>query len=134
MNIVEARDAMLGVFKAYWDTTGFSVVYGDVPAPSTPAAVWARADVKHALRKQGSLSGALDTMVYESNGLVFIEIYAPIGDGGKQAYALAEGVVNAFEDAHLDIWFRNVRAIEVGTEGAYYQVNAIAEFNYDTVR
>lgn len=134
MNISEARNAMFGVFKAYWDTTTYPAVYDDVPAPQTPTPAWARATIRHALRRQSSLTGAFDTIKYESKGIVTVEVYAPLGDGAKLAYALAENVVHAYEDAHLDVWFRNVRAVEIGSDGAFYQVNAIAEFNYDTVR
>jgi len=135
MTLQEARDAMLGVFKTYWDTTGFTALYPDVPgAVPTTDVVWARATIKHALRRQSSLTGGLGQIKYENQGILIIQVFAPIGEGSKRAYQYGMNVVHAYEDARLDVWFRNVHLNEVGNSGAFEQVNVVADFNYDEVR
>lgn len=134
MTVDQARDAMLAIFKAYWDAVLPAVVavYGDVPAPTTPSA-WARVVVRHATGGQSSLTGGLGTTKYESRGTLWIQVFAPVGDGMVRAYALAEGVVNAYRNAKIDVWFRNVRMNEVGTSGAFEQINVLVDFEYETI-
>lgn len=125
---------MLTVFKTYWDTTGFPALYPDVPGQEPATGVWARATLRHSTRGPGSLTGGLGTMIYQAEGTLFVQVFAPVGDGMKKAYQYGMGVVHAFEDARLGVWFRNVRLNEVGRSGAFEQVNVLADFTYDEVR
>lgn len=138
MTASEAIDAMLGVFKTYWDAQSNvgAAVYDDVAAPTPlPQAPWARAYVQHHWGGQRSLTGANAQIMYDNTGTMFVQVFAPIGAGRVRARTLAEGVVNAYRSArNLDVWFRNHRLQEAGESGQYAQVNVMVNFNYDTVR
>ena len=133
----EARDQILKVFADAWGTTGYPARYSDA-ADSVPTTktIWARATLQHADGGQASLSGPINGCVrHERIGTVFVQIFAPVGDGLTAAYDAAQIVANAFEHArNLNAWFRRVRINEVGTNGGFEQINVLADFTYDDVR
>ncbi len=136
MNTEQARDTILGIFKAAWDPTGYPVFWTDVPGEK-PASetVWARVTIRHATGRQSSLSGAAGTKRFESTGTLFVQVFAPIGDGSAAGYSAALLARDAYRDAQdPDVWFRNVRMNEAGASGAFEQFNVLADFSYDEVR
>lgn len=141
-SVNEARDYILGVFKAAWDATGFPAIYPDTASDpnnggSTPSAsVWARATIRHADGFQSSLTGPLEQLKRHTRvGVVIIQIFAEVGNGSTAAYDAAQIVLNAFEKSRdIPVWFRRVRLIEQGTQGPYKQINVQADFTYDDVR
>lgn len=135
MTFDEAVDEMLGVFTAAWTPTGFPVVWTDVPGnPPTTETPWARVTVKHATGRQGSLAGEVGTRIFDRTGTIFIQVFTPVGQSMSESYRLAQLLVNAYEDARLEVWFRNTRMKEVGASGAFEQVNVLSDFLYDDVR
>lgn len=136
MTADQARDEMLAVFKAAWDTTGFVAVYSDVPG-QVPAseAPWARVVVRHADGKQASLANDHGAKKYTQIGTLWAQVFTPIGDGMSQAYAHAQIVVNAFSQARsASVWYRNPRMREMGNSGAFEQINVLVDFTYDDTR
>jgi hypothetical protein len=133
MTPIEARDIILGIFKAVWDPR--LALYTDVPGQvPTGEVVWARATIKHATGRQTSLGGPAGKK-YTDRGTVFVQVFAPVGDGSTACYAAAQEVRNAFRDAnHPDVWFTNARLNEVGSAGGFDQINVTATFSYDDVR
>jgi len=136
MTFDEARDIILGVFKAAWDPTGFPAVWTDLPGSApTSETVWARATIRHATGAQASLAGENGARRWARTGTVYIQVFAPVGDGSKAGYEAAQIVVNAFQASrHENVWFRDVRMNELGTSGAFEQLNVLATFSYDDVR
>lgn len=136
MTFDEARDIILKVFKDAWDPTGFPVTWTDVPGSApTSETVWARATIRHATGAQASLAGENGARRWARTGTVYIQVFAPVGDGSKAGYEAAQIVVNAFQASrHENVWFRDVRMNEVGTSGAFEQLNVLATFSYDDVR
>ena len=136
LTALEARDVILGIFKAAWDGTGYIAQYNDKTGEiGTSEAPWARATLQHTTGSQSSLTGASGTKRFTETGLVFIQVFAPVGDGSTRCYELAQLVKNAYRDArHLEVWFRNVHLEEVGISGAFDQINVISTFSYDEVR
>lgn len=140
MTADQARDIMLAVFKAAWDLLGspagsFPAVYSDVPGnvPTTET-VWARVTVRHAVSRARSLSGSVGTKRYENTGILWVQVFGPIGDGSIAVYAASQAVVNAYRDAKTSVLFRNVTLVEVGSSGAFERVDVKADFEYDEVR
>lgn len=141
-SVNEARDYILGVFKAAWDPTAFPAIYpnsandpddgGDTPS----ANVWARATIRHADGFQSSLTGPLENIKRHTRiGVVTIQIFGKVGDGSTAAYDAAQIVLNAYEKSSgIPVWFRRVRLNEVGTRGPFEQINILADFTYDDVR
>ena len=132
----QAVDAILDIFKAAWDPTGFAAVYGDKPGTKPPSeALWARATIQHATGDQSSLAGETGTRRYTEEGTLTVQVFAPVGDGSTECYRAATLVRDAYRDArHPNVWFRNARIQEVGASGAFDQINVLATFSYDTVR
>lgn len=131
-----AKDAMLDVFKAAWDTTGFPAVYDDKPGNKpTSETVWARATIQHGDSFQSSIAGAAGQRRYTDTGFVFVQVFAPVGDGSTACLQAAQLVRNAYQDSrHPNVWFRNVRLKEVTDKGAFVSINVEAAFSYDDVR
>ena len=134
MNIEQARDDMYGVFQAAWDTA-YPVAWGDLPAtPPSTETPWAAVKLLHTGGGQSSLAGETGTRRFNRRGIIRISVQVPSGGGQTKAYQLAQQVANAYEDAKLDVWFRNIRIKEVGVRGAFEQIDVLADFSYDEVR
>lgn len=134
----QARNEMLAVFKAAWDSTGFAAVYQDVKS-SVPAQVsnlnvpWARIVVKHFDGGQTGFGATVEKR-FTNTGVIWVQIFSPVGDGLTKAYELSQLVLVAFCQARGSVWFRNMRMKEVGVSGAFEQINVLADFNYDDRR
>lgn len=127
-----ARDEMLAVFKAAWDTTGYSAQYPDLPGkPPQAEEPWARITVRHELGGQTSLTNAAGAKKFTHVGSLFVQVFVPIGQGGSMGYPLAKLVLDAYRQARGAVWYRNHRFREVGNDGAFTQFNCIIDFTYD---
>lgn len=137
MTAQEAIDTMLGIVNTWASDAGYPVGYEDVPnaqpLPPTSEQVWARAIVRHATSDAGSLTGAEGAIRYQTNGFVWVQIFAPKGDGGLAGRAAAQLLLSAFRAARMAVWFRNVRMNELGSDGAWTRYDVKADFEYDTV-
>lgn len=137
ITISEARDIICKVFKDVWDATGYPVFYTDIPSAVPPSnCIWARVILRHGEGKQASLTGpANGEQRWCNEGTVFVQIFAPVGNGSSDAYDAAQIVLNAFRDASgLEVWFRKSRINEIGTSGAFEQINVLSDFTYDEIR
>lgn len=133
----EARDDILGAFKAAWDETGYFVAWpqkpAEPPADQVEPQPWARITIEHARGFQASLASDQGLRRWERRGFVVTQVFAPGGAGTGETYDLAKRVVDAFQGkktAH-GVWFRNVRIQERGASGPWFQVNVVVEFTYD---
>jgi hypothetical protein len=136
MNYSEARDEMLAVFNAAWQAESLPVVWSDLPSeiPSTQTP-WARVTIRHSTSNQSSLSGASGAKMWDRMGTLWVQIFTPIGGGNVEGYRLAQLVTNAFQAAKSgEVWFRNSRINEVGSDGAFEQINVLTDFLYNDVR
>lgn len=136
MTFDEARDVMLAIVKAIWDPTGYPIVWTDVPdTVPTSETVWARATVRHSGGGQSSLSGEDGTRRFERTGTLFIQVFAPVGDGSTAGYGAAQTMINGLEDArNPSVWFKDILMQELGQYGSFEQINVQATFSYDDVR
>lgn len=151
----EARDHVLDLFKASWETPAMQalmnswgygsiypkVEYQNIRPDKNPLAdgnkPWARIMVRHAAGLQRSM-GIPGQRIFTRYGAVTVQIFVPTG---KQGLVLADQLgkvaVDAFEGQETfesNIWFRNATYREIGVDGNWMQVNAIAEFEYDCVK
>lgn len=134
MTFDEARDAMLAVFKTAWQAPRLAVytdVPGDIPATEV---VWARPTIKTEIGRQGSLTGGLGTVSWERKGVLWIQVFSPVGDGGKAGYDAAQDLVNAYQAERGSIWYRNIRMNEMGADGAFERFDVKTDFEYRDVR
>jgi len=135
LTYAEARDEMLKQLTDAWvahDST-LPMLYDDRPEdiPGDGTA-WARCHIQHNAGDQDTLAGPIGNRLFGRDGLIMVQIFAPIGKGLSKADELAKVVADAFEGQSTPggVWFRKVRLREVGPDKAWYQVNVVAEFNY----
>ena len=71
-------------------------------------------------------------------GLVSVQSFSPLSEGGGLSLAQKSAIIarDTFEGVGTasGIWFRNVRIQEIGATGTWYQMNIIADFEYDEIR
>ena len=137
MNIEEACDVMNGIVHVAWANGGYddanmrwTDVAGDVP---TTEVIWCRVTIKHTDGGQTSFGDATSRARRFSNtGTLWVQCFTPVGAGLVLARRAAQLVVTAIRDSkNEDVWFRNARMKEVGTSGAFEQINVLADFTYD---
>jgi hypothetical protein len=92
--------------------------------------------VQHANSAQATLADESSKKVFTRNGVLTVQIFTVYGIGLTKSDALVKIVQDAFEGkATLNgIWFRNVRASEIGQDGEWHQTNVLVEFIYDEVK
>ena len=101
LTFMQARDEMLAFFLAAWNPA-YPVTYDDVNAePPSTQTVWARAIVKHATGFQSSLRGPDGCKRHTQGGVIFFQIFAPVGNGIVSAYNAAQTVSDAYTTAIL---------------------------------
>lgn len=129
----QARDEMLAVFKSFWDTTGYTVAWEDVPsAPPATEQPWARVSVRHGPAAQSTLANNEGVRKYTAVGSLWIQLFTPIGQGGTLGYTLAQSVLTAYRAARGSVWYRNHRFREVPGNGGFTLINCIIDFTYDS--
>lgn len=151
----EARNEIYTRFQTAWladaDSADVPVIYENKKAtvPTSPetgepvdAPTWARVSLRHnpdisggTQASAGADSTGSGTRVYERQGIVFVQIFETRGKGLRSSDDLATIAQKAFQgkETPSGIWFRHVRAIEIGEAGDWYQTNVLAEFVYQEV-
>lgn len=145
MTSSEARDEFFTLLKTEWDLLASTVVGGSY----TPSILWqgidettdppqgqayARASVIHSKGEQASLGGSR----WNRKGIIVVQCFGPTGGGN--GLTIAEGLAKIAKDAYegktssSGSWFRNCRINEIGVSQGWFQVNTIAEFDYDEVK
>lgn len=129
MTYEEARDEILTVFHNAWGAR--KAVYTDIPSEIPTSGVWARPTLRHDSGGQGSLAGDQGKIQYDNGGVLFIQIFTPIGQGSNETYTLSQMLVSAYRAyKHPNLWFRNIRMQEVPSNGSFQQHNVMADFEY----
>lgn len=145
-----ARDDMLGVFVVKWNADAPAVNGGTAPqifydgvgdsGPPDDSTPYCRIQVRHTAGSNAGIGGPPGERVRtEKAGLVTVQVFTPLfnDDGSARGTQLAENLSKiakaAFETVVTEngVIFRNVRPVEVGVDGPWYQINVLAEFEYD---
>lgn len=147
LTVGQAREEILSLFKAAWDagdeSDGVLVLYDndsrDPPAAQATdlaATPFARVSVRHSDGGQSSLADESGIRRFARSGTIFVQVFTGRGIGLALSDALVATAIGAFEGERTagGVWFRNVRAQEIGPDGAWHQVNVLAEFEYDELR
>lgn len=148
-NFSEAKDEMLSLLKAAWDSESGAVV-GYIPEIRYEAVekadqidrskYWIYATIQAVDEEQATLSDCVGVPFqkrYNAAGLVFIQLFAPKSDeeGEAKLEQLAAIAKKAFRGKTTvgSIWFRNVRIKSVDPEALFYRLNVVAEYEYDEI-
>jgi hypothetical protein len=100
--------------------------------PDAPGKCWARVKVLNQDGNAQSIGGKR----YVNSGNVFVNIFVPIEgyDYGTVAQQLAQAIASAFKasaDGPSEVEYMQVRAVDVGYDGPWFQVDVRARFQYD---
>ncbi len=129
----EAKDIMLGHVKAALPI-GVVALWPDTPQSIPSGESWVRPTIRHAGGGQASLAGAMGARKFRHYGVLIVQCFTPVGDGMKSSDSLVQSFLTYFEAINSSpVWYRNIRAIEIGKDGAAEQVNFMAEFQYDNI-
>lgn len=147
MTITDARDEIFRLLLDEWNqfasgvfTPAAAIIWqGQETSTPRPADLaYARATVMHTDGGQATLVDSVGAIRWRRRGFCIVQCFGPqsTGKGLTIAEGLATIAKNAFEGRSSPggIWFRNCRINEVGISGAWFQVNAIAEFTYEEVK
>lgn len=138
--LTEARDVSLGLLRTAWlaDSTSQDIplLWWDTAQDPPSNGAWARVTMRHGEAFQATLAGETGSRRFTRTGVITVQIFTPTGDGLELSDSLAIIAARAYEGVTTDngVWFRNVRANEVGQDGKYFQTNVFADFEYDEVR
>lgn len=148
MTPTEAYDAILRPFGKAWREETPALNGGEEPAVDWPNVIregpplydgnepWARVTVRHTEGEQHSL-GQKGGRIFERKGVITVQVFVPAGKRGLELAGLLGTVaLNAFEGVKTPegVVFHRVTYKDVGPDGAWYQVNVTAAFEYDHVK
>lgn len=124
---------MRNFFNTAWGSTT-SIAWDDVSFIPPSNATWVRCTIKHFDGYQASI-GSYGANNQRRTGAVVIQIFAPQNKASEDARDKADLAITAFTNGSVDgILFLDVHAEEIGADShGYYQINVIANFQYDDV-
>ena len=130
LTITEARNEILTLFRTAWLAQGSPppLYFWDTTADPPTDPSWVLVIVRHA---DGG-NDAIGNTLFSREGLVTVQIMTEFGEGLTLSDALTKVALDAFQGKATPggVWFRNVRAREVGPDGQWFHVNVLAEFEY----
>lgn len=127
----EAKDIMFGHLQAA-TPTGVVILWPDTPQDIPVGQRWLRPVVRHATGGQMSLSNESGSRKFTHAGVLIVQVAAPVGDGTSKLDELVQTLQTYFETiGSSQVWYRNIRALEIGKDGSAEIVNFMADFSYD---
>jgi len=134
--VEQARDQMFGLIKDAWPV-GTTLIYDGFKGEKPEAQVtWGRVSVRHFGGGQATISRLNSMSRYERRGTLYVNLFAPPGDGLRALDPLTKTVLDAIEGKTTagGVWFTQVRVRELGIVEGWEQVNVLANFSYDEVK
>lgn len=141
-----ASDEMYALFFEAWKAGAAEFNDGEVPVVKWPYkfdgkgnpvdSVWARVSRQTVREGQAALvNGENGGRVYTSDGLLFVQIFAPLNDAkaGWRLLKLAMLARDSFRGQSTPggVWFRNMRIQELPADAKSYQIKVVTEYQYD---
>ncbi len=106
---------------------------GEKPADGDP---YAKTFIRHVDAGQVTFGGP-GSRRFRKVGVITVQVFEPYGEGLTSSDQRAKIVSDALEGVSTapdEVIFRNVRVVEVGLTGGWFQYNVVAEFEYDTIK
>lgn len=136
----EARDAMFAHVRAAAllvpgaGPDGVAILWPDTPQEIPSGEPWIRPVIRHATGRQNALADYNGKRSFMHAGVLMVQLFTPAGDGMVSSDSLTQTFLTYFEGIRSSpVWYRNIRAMEIGKDGAAEQVNFLAEFQYDNL-
>lgn len=137
--LTAARDLILDHFTTAWNAQTPPVpllLYDDRHRDLPANDPYARITVRHNVMDQRTM-GNTGNRRFRRFGVITVQIFALSNQGLATADVFGKVALDAFEGSSTapdEIHFRNVRVNEVGEDGPWFQVNVIADFDYDEIK
>ena len=141
--LTAARNEILLHFTTAWNAQTPPVpllLYTDKHKDPPDDASYARIKVIHNIFDQVTVGGKKASggsgQRFRRFGIVTVQVFTISGGGQVASDAFVDVALAAFEGQNTGsdrIEFRNARVNEIGQDGPWFQVNVIAEFDYDKV-
>lgn len=146
INYADAIDEMFGTVKAVNDALSTGILgyvpelrYQSVALGTKPAMdkVWLRASQMNVTEDQVSLSDVNETRMFETIGLLNVQVFCPrdVASSIENGRALAGVLRDAFRQQSKsgEIWYRKQKMVELPETADNYPINVIVEFRYKTI-
>lgn len=138
----EADEEMADLFRQVWEVqSNYVCDWPNHKANSHDEEdTWARWNLDYVSGNQVTL--AKPNRKFNKRGLIYINVFSPLGEGLSNARDASELAIKAYEGKRTpsDVWFRNVR-IESEGHGhgggkgkSWWTTLVVAEFTYDHLR
>lgn len=134
MTPTEARNALMARYLDEF-TGQFPIALDNqiFERPNSPTR-WVRFNVQFNDGNQDTL-GRAGNRKFLKLGLVFIQIFTPVNEATNANDGLANDSLNLMDAIRIDdLWTYNGRIETVGSDGEYYQQNAVLEFEFEDIR
>lgn len=134
MNTVSAFNAICTLIKSAWEAESAGpIIWPDKNGSIPTSGEWARVSIQHGDGGQDSLSDANGVQKFAAIGIVYVQVFTEVGQSHPRGYQLAEAVLNAFRKAKISgMMLRRGRLREIGADGAFYQIQALTAFEYES--
>ncbi len=91
---------------------------------------WAKVSIREGENNQVTMGG--QTKRFRTLGILFVQLFTPLGEGTKTINALADTIVTEFRAVRASgIVYRTPRVEKIGRRSGEYQVNVIIPFLLD---
>lgn len=131
---IQARDEMSSIVSTALSGQVDTIIWdSDTTPPPEGSLSWARVSIRHVSGTQATLGAAGGQRRWRQTGFLFVQLFTPLGDGLSKDDALVIALQSALRGVTTPsgVILRNVRATEVGADGAWHQTNVVTEFEYD---
>lgn len=142
-NLSDADEEMAELFRQAWEVeAGYKCDWPNhKSADHQEDETWARWALDYVAGDQTSF-GKTGQRKFEKVGLIYIDVFTPLGMGLKNARDAAQVALFAYEGKRTpsDVWFRNVRIDSEGhgrgggREKSWWTTTVVAEFIYEHLR
>jgi hypothetical protein len=141
MTAKAAIDSMFTQFNTAWQSNAAAICgyapeirWQGVKESSIPdgSKYWCRVSEQTVMEQ----AHAIGNKLYESSGLVYVQIFAPQTDaqGFNNCRELANLARDAFRAQNALVSFKNSRATQVADEKGFYRFNTVVEYDYTELR
>jgi hypothetical protein len=138
--VQEAYDVIVNKFYTGWINAGYvakNILYddlGDLPAADQ---IWSRVNYDVTDFRKRSLTSMNYGTAYERVVELNIQLFIPLVKGRLNRNLFKQNMVNIFEggDTSLSaIWFRNIKAKNIGKDGPWYQMHLNVDIIYHEIK
>lgn len=95
---------------------------------------WVRLSIQFNDGKQGSF-GITGNRKFLKYGFIYVQVFTPANEGTDDNDILVENSMNLFDGTRIEqLWMYNGKVKTVGSDGQFYQQNAVIEFSFENIR